>query len=468
MAAIQREGAEHLVGGMVDSLPPHLIGRGEAQEAVNIDPADLRGPTTRNGRSPYGSTNFASDQAIDGMRFWRREAGTLYTLARVGNTFYTWPSSGPIASVAKGGTIGSISRMSVLNNYLIVACDGMTPSKWDGTTWSVLGGGPPAEAKYIATWISKIWLAGNDANPQTVYFSATLNPDNWTAPFDAGSITAQDGYGEPINGLMANGRSLLVFYRNHVDVITGTTVADMRRDLLLNRGLCSPTGYVSNGEVGFFASDEAIYMVSGVRVSDLTTLKIRSSYLAIPDKSKITLGMLGDLLLVVDYGSEIAYACAYRHNRWSKWTGQEWMILDTTSDNKLYGGTQGASTTQIYQLNTGSTDAGSGIVARWRTADCDFGWSDTKKALRALRLRSIPGIGTVTVTYYVNGNPVGSANQISFASTGAHSWAGIIGQSSIRGTHLGFEFSWTKAGTLLAWAAYAEIDTERGHIPLEY
>lgn len=458
-----REGSENLTGGEVTSLPPHLIGQGEFASSQNLDPRNLRGAATRNGRSIFGVSG-GSNTGTKGLKAWTRDLGTEYLFLRLGTTFYN-ASAASVASIGIGGTNDERFRAGALNNIMVFAVDGRTPAQYDGTTFSDVTGSPPAEAKYAAVHVSKLWLAGNDANPQTKYFSATNNPNDYTAANDAGSITTQDGGGDTIRGLVANKYALLTLYRNYVDVLEGDSVANFRERRLIDRGLVSLTGYVSAGEVCFFASDDAIYMVAGTKVSDLTTLKFRETYNNISDKSQITLGIKGDLLLVEDYGANVTYACAYKYNRWATWTSVGWEVMDTANDQTLYAGTDSGSTQQVWKLDTGSLDNTATITANFRIGNYGFGAPDAIKNLGAIRVHAKPGCPTITLTYYKNGSAVGSTNTVTFPTTADHDWSGAMGQSKLRGYYLGFKAEWVGQGTVYGWALYAEVVTVKGQIP---
>ena len=463
---VRREGSETLAGGVVNTLPPHQIGLGEAASAENLDPRDLRGATTRNGRSNFSVTG-ASNTGVKGIKAWTRNLGTSYVVARIATTFYG-VSAASWASIGIGGTNDAYMRATPMDNLLVIVVDGLVPKYWDATTFASLGGTPPSEAKYAATYVSKIWLAGDDSNPQTLSFSATNNAQDWTAVNDAGSITTQEGGGDTIQGLVAMRQALIVLYRFYADILTGDSVFNFRVDRLIDKGLVSTTGYVSSGEVAFFASDDAIYMVAGGRISDLTTLKIRESYRNISDKSKITLGIKGDLLIVTDYGADKGWACAYKYNRWYEWTGQIWECIDTGNDQTVYAGTDSGSTAQIWNLDTGSLDGTATITAFIKTGGLSFGWPDCPKVLRRVNCHAKPGIPTITLSYYKDGASTGSTNALATtAATGDDSWVGVHGQSAIRGRQLAVKMQWTGQGTLYGYVCYAEVQADEGEVPQE-
>lgn len=465
MGNIIREGTESLIGGEVSSVPPHLVGASEAITAENLDPRDTQGATTRKGRSQFGIDN-GSGVVVAGLRAWTRDNGTAYVVSRLATTFYS-VSAVSWASIGIGGTSGELFRAQPLNDTLVVVVDGLAPRVWSGGAMAALGGTPPANAKYAAVYVSKMFLAGDPANPQTKTFSATNNPADYTTANDAGSITTQDGGGGTINGMVSTRRSLLTFYRDWTDILTGDGVFDFREDRLINRGLVSTTGYVSAGEIAFFASDDAIYAVAGASVSDITSAKVRKTYLDISDKTKVSLGIKGDLLLVVDYGADKGYAYDYKRGVWASWTGQSWIIMDTAGDQTFYAGHDGGSTTQIWKLDTGTLDGSSTITAKWRIPDLSFGWPDAIKNLAAVKLHAKPGLGTTTITYFKNGASTGLTTDVTFGTAGGHAWAGRNAQSALRGQQIGIQMNWTGAGTLYGWAVYGEVVVDAGQIPVE-
>lgn len=467
MGDVIRIGSEALVGGEVNTQAAHTLGLSEAASTENLDPRDWRGAKTRNGRQQHGS-NFSSDVSILGLKSWTRDAGTTYLIGRIGTTFYDF-GTGIAASIGIGGTAGSRMRAAPLNNILAIVVDGMTPAKYNGASFaSITATNTPTEAKYACIYVSKLILAGDDSNPQTIYGSATNNPESFAAVADSFTITSQDGGGDTIQGLAAARNWMNIFYRYYTEMMIGTSVFDFQIQRLLDRGLCSQTGYASSGDVVFFASDEAVYMVARGQASDITTLKQREWYQGISDKSKITLLLKGDLLLVIDYGSStnVARAYDYKNGRWAPWTNQPWETGDLSNDQTLYAGTDAGSTTQIWKLDTGSLDGTATITATWRTGDFAFGWPDCPKNMAEFRALVKPGLPTMTAQFYINGLAT-TSKELTFASTGAEAWGKVARLPEVRGSFLGVKMSWTGQGTIMGFAFYGEVNSDRGEIPVE-
>jgi hypothetical protein len=450
------------VGGEVNTKPPHKIGLSEAASAVNLDPRAYRGAKTRNGREAFGGTN-GSGYAINGIRAWQRNAGTNFLIYKTTTTFWHASAAG-VASIGSGGTASALMSAVPLDNLMVVVADGLTPQRWAADTdLSALGGSPPAEAKYAAVYISKVFLAGNDAAPQTLYFSATNNAeqyDSTVAVNDAGSITSQEGGGDTIQGLRACRKWLCIFYRHYSEILLGNTVFNFSVDKLADHGLVSQTGHCGTGDVAFFASDEAVWMVAGARASDITTAKIRTWYQGITDKSKITLALRGDLLLVIDYGTGVAYSCDFKTGRWSPWTDQYWKCADTGNDEVLYAGPSG-STVQVQKLDTGSTDGASAINAYWRTGGWDFGRPEAKKNLAGLYVHANASMPTTTVTWYLDGVAHASTKDLTYSATTEGDWR-MAGPKTGRANHWSFKVAWSGPGTLYGLCAYGEVTAGEG------
>lgn len=465
MGNITRIGSEELTGGEVNTKRPHVLGTAEAASSENLDPRNWQGAATRNGRTQYSVAN-GSNTGVKGLKHWTRDAATTFLIARVGTTFYD-VQAGAWASIGIGGTADAKMRAAPLNNILAIVVDGMQPARYNGAAFATLAGSPPSEAKYAAIYVSKLILAGDDANPQTFYGSATNNPEDFTAANDAFSITSQDGGGDAIQGLAAARNWLNIFYRNYTEILIGNTVFDFRVERLIDRGLVSATGHASMGDVVFFASDEAVYMVARGQVSDITTLKQKDWYQGISDKTKITLSLKGDLLLITDYGADVSRAYDFKNGRWAAWTVQPWEVTDTANDQTLYAGTDSGSTTQIWKLDTGTLDGSATIAAMWRGADFSFGWPDSVKNMSGFRVLAKPGLPTTTVQFYKNGASTGTSVDLTFASTGNEDWSRISSKRDIRGQYLGYKLSWSGQGTVLGFAMYGEVTTDEGSIPAE-
>jgi len=498
MGQIVREGSENLVGGEITSRAPHQIGLNEAILAENIDPRDQRGVTTRNGRELVSGINVGSFIAgggvgtttINGIKRWTANAGTTYLLVGCKHGLTTLPmnffeAGGIWASISWASYSTSLHselgfKAEPLNNVVVLCNRTSIPQKYVAGASALvnlggLSGSAIHNSKYCAVYISKMFMAGNPVTPQTLTWSASNNPEDWTTVDNAGNTIIRSGGGDTIQGLAANKKVLLIFFKASTYMLYGSSTPELKVEKVLDRGLVSETGYVSIDEVTFFASTDAIYMVAGTRISDLTTLKFKETYKAITDKAKITLAVSGKLLLVVDYGAGKAYACDYTRNVWAEWTSQNWHVIDTDVDGTLYAGTgdfdsgtAASGLAYIYKLDTGTLDGSTAsIQAQWRTPNLTFGWPDCPKNLNTLRVHAKPGIATMTVTYYKNGVSTGSTNALTFAGSGDHAWDGVSGQSQVRGTHLGMKFTWNGVGTVYGWCAYAEITTDKGQIPTE-
>lgn len=101
------------------------------------------------------------------------------------------------------------------NKYAIGVDGTNAPIKWTGSgNAAVLGGSPPI-GKYVARFRDAIWIASTSAEPSTVFFSNIGEPEAWTA---------NDDYkmDAPITGMASFGDQLVVFFEDHIGILTGT------------------------------------------------------------------------------------------------------------------------------------------------------------------------------------------------------------------------------------------------------
>ncbi|ROL55630.1 hypothetical protein D9V84_11270, partial [Bacteroidetes/Chlorobi group bacterium Naka2016] len=97
-------------------------------------------------------------------------------------------------------------------NLAIRFAEGETPLKFDGTSFSNLGGNPP-RAGLAVVYKDRIYAAGASPNYSTVYFSDISNPEAWN-PNSQFDVNANDG--DRINTLAVLGDSLLIFKENSI------------------------------------------------------------------------------------------------------------------------------------------------------------------------------------------------------------------------------------------------------------
>lgn len=234
------------MGPTVDAAPdaagdvsiPFLLG------AENIDyifPRGVRkiGGTLRLNSAVIGSSTTPVTGLMD---FWRQGTTGNPTRRRVchaGTQIYADTDDFSFASLATGLESDAIPSYSTFDDFLIVGSSSTVdvPRSWDQTTFQNLAGSPP-RFSFSATHKNRQWAAGVYTLPSRLYYSANLDPEDWTGA-GSGSIDIDPNDGDMITGIVSYKNDLLVFkgpYKGSIHRITGSTPSDFARTAYI-RGL---------------------------------------------------------------------------------------------------------------------------------------------------------------------------------------------------------------------------------------
>lgn len=162
-------------------------------------------------------------------------------------------------------------RFSKLNwgtPYLALT-DGVNPlAVWDGTTYTqVTSGGVLSAPKFSQDFSNHLFIAGDSSEPQTLTFSAPLDPTDWDPANGAGSINM----GFDITAMKAFRNQLFVFGDNQIKKIVGTSFADFQlQDVTKNLGCVAPDTVVEfNGDLLFLGPDGIRPISATDRIGDV-------------------------------------------------------------------------------------------------------------------------------------------------------------------------------------------------------
>ena len=465
-------------GGRVTGLPPYQLGIAESPDTENTDPTDVKGATTRPGSSLYQSMASAGSGARGvGLYPWVRNNGTSYYFAAFATTIFSLDGTTSL-SVKTGMATDSLMMAVPLNNMLAVFASGLRPQiSSAGSTLASITAGTflPTQARIGAPYASRVWCAGDTANPNTIYSCAVNNPEDWSTVNNAASIVVGDGDGDKIKGLSGSQSALYILKRNNLYALLGTSPFDYLVKKVRQVGVVSDYGYASDGEGCFFASDDGIYYAVGMNIARLSD-PIFQDYKDVSDKSTMALEVKGDKLFCFykASGSEnnAAFVLAYMRKMptgevkgvWGKYTSQPYQVAKTSSLNALYGLTN-ASTLQLYQLDTGSSGA---VTGTWNTPDMDYGDPMAVKKLARYYIHISPPLATTTLTvrWFANGASIGSDVDITIGTTSSYAMPqrGPQSAGTITGNYLRMRLTWSGQMTVYGFKTYAEMEVS-GDLP---
>lgn len=222
------------------------------------------------GTTRWNTTALEGGLPIRGMfEYVRAGSGgnpTRKRVAHVGTKVKADDNDGVFIDIKTGVQADSVPNYTVFTDVLIWADDSSNPpQKWDQTTVSNLGGNPPNFA-FSAEHVNRLWAAGDDTLPSRLYYSAQLNPEDWSS-FDAGHIDIAPSDGDVITGIYSHRGVLFVFKGPNfgsIHVITGRTPSDFARDLFSGEvgGVGPNTIFTFLNDVGFLALDGSIRSLS--------------------------------------------------------------------------------------------------------------------------------------------------------------------------------------------------------------
>lgn len=470
--------ARAINGGRVTGLPAYQIGIAESPDAENTDPTDVKGAATRFGSSLNQSLASAGSGARGvGLFPWIRNLGTAYNFFAFATTIYAADGATSL-SVKTGMATDSIMQAVPLNNMLAIFASGLRPQiSSAGSTLASITAGTylPTQAKYGAPYASRVWCAGDTANPNTIYSCSVNNPEDWSTVNNAASIVVGDGDGDKIKGISGSQSALYILKRNNIYALIGTSPFDYLVKKIRQVGVVGDYAHASDGEGCFFASDDGVYYAVGMNIARLSD-PIFQDYKDISDKSTIALEVKGDKLFVFykASGSEnnAAFVLAYMRKMpdgdvkgvWGKYTSQPYQVAKTSSQNQLLALTN-ASTLQLYQLDTGSSGA---VAAYHNSPDMDFGDPESVKKLARYYIHVSPPLATTTMTirWFANGASIGSDYSLEIGTTSSYSMPQRGPQSvgTIKGNYLRMKMSWTGQMTVYGFKVFAELESS-GDMP---
>jgi len=259
----------NFAGGLNQSADDSLLSVNQSRDAQNVDVSSGTLKTI-SGYSKYIST--AAPAGITRlMKFYKNNtstgAVTSYLLAATATAIYYWTGSA-WSALATGLTSGDWDYLNyqISSTDVIIMGNGAdVMKKWDGTTFSNLGGTPPV-AKSISLHAERLWATGVKAHPNTVYYSDDLNPENWTGGEDAaGEVYLPTWDGGVCIGVSNIFSDLVIFKTNNIFRVVGTypSVYEVKQ-VYSSVGSIAEKTIVSGNDRAFFLSKDGLYYYNGV------------------------------------------------------------------------------------------------------------------------------------------------------------------------------------------------------------
>lgn len=270
-------------GGLISNLDYLTQGAttpGSAIRMINYEPALEGGYRRVSGYdNAYGSVPGEVGSPIlgvsvfsgvnDGIFACRKPATGNDYLYRWSNTSSQWVA---IATTGSPTMVGVVKvRFSKLNWGVpkLIMTDGVNPAAtWDGTIYVQLTGDlAPAAPKFCENFAGHLFLAGNETDPNNLYFSAPLREANFKPADGAGVINV----GFEIKAIKAFRDQLYIFGINNIKRLSGTNIADFSlAEVTKNLGCISSDAVVEfNGDLLFLGPDGIRPVSATDRIGDI-------------------------------------------------------------------------------------------------------------------------------------------------------------------------------------------------------
>ena len=420
------------IKGLNQAYADQLMSLDYSPDCQNIDVSEGI-LSTRTGSNKLAVTALEGETIISVMVF-RTEAGngTVIIGTDDGESGYKWyfndggtwteittdPGGVSLTTLNPEYARSQMVKIADTEVMILVAVTGAPVKIWYDSDdsafyYAALGGSPPSEARFITYHRERTWLAPDDTDLNTVYYSNAFDPEDWTTAGETGTITIESFDGDNIAGIYNIFDDVIVFKQNTIWRIVGDTPDDYAVEQVYGvQGLTEIKGVCQDGGYCFFTGEDGIYQYDGTNAYPILTDEIKDIYKGMTQAICL---LVNNKLYVLDRrtvpsytGKSIIYDV--RTKKIEVISMQE--IYDAVSTEAGYNiriyYTDGEYV--YYLFYTKLTFADTDIDAYWYTPETDFGLPNATKTLTNIYIN---GYGTTSagaaggqlkVTIYYNEN----------------------------------------------------------------
>lgn len=294
-------------GGLNERDADFKLADNELQVLINMLPTKDGGLEKRAGTLKYNSTVIPSAPEVHSLfRYYKSVTSFKEMLAVAGNSLYKGnDGTGVWTEIGTNAMSTSDPCSFVTWQEKVYICNGTVFKQYDGTTLSDVSGTPP-DCKYIALHKDRLYISGNPAAPNRLYYCDTGDPTAWGIGLNEIEIDTNDG--DEITGILPLKSVLVIYKQNSIFIYAGDPALTSQLTRVVNGvGCISPkslkaykglhylfhrTGfYAFNGAEAVEISDKVDPTVEDIpqtRVSDVVGGIYRGMYIAgytIPSES---------------------------------------------------------------------------------------------------------------------------------------------------------------------------------------
>jgi hypothetical protein len=377
------------------------LGQNETPDCMNIVLDEKGGATKRLGFSKWNATalpnpvTYGYESDVCNCVFWYTRAdGKLYRDTNGTPTL--------VRTFAANAAISIIDFAGVC--YLIHAFDGLFASS-DGSSWALVTAATGAipGGDQLAVWQNKLWVANSNSN--LLSFSAPGDVTKWDSASDAGANYIREGNDFPIVCLF--GTSGADMQANPALVVGKRSGAQGSMHRVIDaatgnyRTIDQAVGPAGPGAITSLYGRLYVVSTSGIFETDgqsaLSPIGAKISKLFLPDSIDFSqsLGFIAgrtkdrvrfSVARVGSVGNDLALEYHPAFQAFTRRTdAAAWYVTRGQQNGVLLGASPKVSG-QIYQFDTGGSDAGAPIASRLltRVFQPSGGWNQRLQHIRAL------------------------------------------------------------------------------------
>lgn len=367
---------QNLSGGLNLRSENYIIQANEGCEVQNFLFNADGSLTKRNGSSKYNAASIASGKAVSSLyRFYKSAANYKKMLCECDGTLYEGDDD--LGTWTAKGSLGSSNPCSFETwGDICYIANGTVFKQWNGNVLSNVSGSPPI-GKYIVFRKDRLYVAGEAANPNRVYFCETGDVTTWNTSDNYIDVRSNDG--DVITGILPLMDYLVVYKRNSIWLLSGNSSIDFFLTQISGTVGCkAPRSLIPYEGVHYFLHDTGMYAFNGntpVAVSDkvLPTIEniprqyFENAVATVYKKQcwlSFTLGTKNDRILVLDL----------RLGTWSILKGltiSSFSVWSGGNDRgEIYGGD--SEDGFVRRLDVGNSDDGTNIEAKFTSKAFDI------------------------------------------------------------------------------------------------
>lgn len=227
------------------------------------------GPLKMGGTTKVNSVVLESGAAVRGLfDYWTQGAvgsPVQRRIIHVGTKVKRDLADGTFVDIITGLSATSLPHYHTFDDLCIIHSDGHVPYSYDGTAAAAIAGAP--DGSFGCQHQGRDWMAGDPANPSTVYYSVAFDPLDWLGA-GSGAIQVSPNDGDKITAMISHKNELWIFkgpnkgsiHRIVGSAPTGSDAFALRHWVPTGLGCIGPNAlFPYLDDVGFVWNDGTVY-----------------------------------------------------------------------------------------------------------------------------------------------------------------------------------------------------------------